>query len=83
MLTTSLGSKLGHRPFIQVELCAFILNPNQVLNYDYDVMVPMTAVKGQSACNSFVIVQQEQIITSAHLLQKIILCMYQLSAASC
>ena len=31
----------------------FILNPNQILTYDYDVKVPLTAVKGQSACNSF------------------------------
>ncbi len=32
---------------------SFILNPNQILTYDYDVTVPLTAVKGQSACNSF------------------------------
>ena len=31
----------------------FILNPNQILTYDYDVLVPITAVTGQSACNSF------------------------------
>ena len=31
----------------------FILNPSQTLTYDYDVKVPLTAVKGQSACNSF------------------------------
>ncbi len=31
----------------------FILSPNQILTYDYDVLVPLTAVKGQSACNSF------------------------------
>lgn len=32
---------------------AFILNPNQTLIYDFDVKVPLTAVKGQNACNSF------------------------------
>ena len=31
----------------------FILNPAQVLNYDFDVVVPLTAKKGESACNSF------------------------------
>ena len=31
----------------------FILTPNQILTDDFDVTVPLTAVKGQSACNSF------------------------------
>ncbi len=31
----------------------FILNPNQIVTYDFDVKVPLTAIKGQSACNSF------------------------------
>lgn len=32
---------------------ASILSPNQILIYDYDVQVPVTAKKGESACNSF------------------------------
>ena len=51
--TPGWGSAWATARSFRLNYGAFILNPNQILTYDYDVQVPLTAVKGQNACNSF------------------------------
>lgn len=46
------GYSAAARSF-KIDYGTFILNPNQTLIYDFDVQVPLTAKKGDNACNSF------------------------------